>query len=71
MTKITEAQFEATRDAVITAAWETWTQNGLGLDTDEREQTTKSVADAVTNVWQPDMDDAAWLAATLARLNGP
>lgn len=61
---------EAMRDAVITAAWEAWTKNGLGLDDDDVKQTIKSVADAVNNAWEPGMSDSAWLAATLARLDG-
>lgn len=55
-------------DAVVVAAWERWTKNGLGLDTDDVEQTTKSVRDAATNVWQDGMGDMEWIAATLARL---
>jgi len=53
---------------VAAAAWETWTKNGLGLDADDREQTAKAVNDATNNAWLYDMDESAWLAATLSRL---
>lgn len=60
--------YEAQRDRVVMAAWERWTKNGLGLDTEGVEQTTKSVRDAAANTWQDGMRDDEWLAATLARL---
>jgi hypothetical protein len=61
--------YEARRDMIVTHAWETWTKNGLGLDDDDREQTTKSVQDAVNNTYTDDMTDTEWLAATLKSLS--
>ena len=55
-------------DCVVTHAWEAWTQNGLGLDQGDREQTIKSVQDAVNNVWIDGMTEVEWMAATLQRL---
>lgn len=60
--------YEQRHDMIVTHAWERWTKNGLGLDDDMREQTTKSVHDAATNVYTDDMTDVEWLDATLARL---
>jgi hypothetical protein len=57
-------------DTVVTQAWEAWTNNGAGLDEDAREQTTKSVRDAATNVYVESLDDIEWLNATLTRLEG-
>jgi hypothetical protein len=56
---------------VATAAWEIWTNNGLRLDEDEREQTGKSVNDAVANAYQDGVNDAQWLRLTLDRLGAP
>jgi hypothetical protein len=58
------------RDMIVTHAWETWTKNGLGLDDDMREQTTKTVQDAVNNTYVDDIDDGDWLSDTLNRLRG-
>ncbi len=60
--------YEQRRDMITTHAWETWTNNGLGLDDDDRMQTEKSVQDAVANTYVEDMSDEEWLAATLKRL---
>lgn len=60
--------YEMRRDTIITTAWEIWTNNGLGLDADDRAETEKTVADAVNNEWHADLTDAQWLAATLQRL---
>lgn len=60
--------YETRRDMITTHAWETWTKNGLGLDEDDRAQTTKSVQDAVNNAYIDDISDSDWLAATLKRL---
>ena len=57
-------------DTVVTHAWEAWTQKGLGLDKEDREQTAKSVRDAAANVYTEDMDDEQWFQATVARLRG-
>lgn len=64
----TEQQFEAARDAIIVAVLEAYTQNGLGMDTDDMEQATKAVQDAVTNAYEDDMTDAQWHDATWARM---
>lgn len=55
-------------DAVVVAAFEVWTKNGLGNSFDENEEAIKSCRDAATNTWIEDMHDSEWLAATLARL---
>jgi len=55
-------------DAVVVAAFETMTKNGLGRDFDECEEAIKQIKDAATNVFTEDMDDATWLIATLARV---
>lgn len=64
MTKTWETRY----DAVVLAAFETWTRNGLGNSFDENEQAIKSCRDAATNAWLDGMSDCDWLAATLARL---
>jgi hypothetical protein len=60
--------YEARRDMIVTNAWERWTKNGLGLDAEDREQTTKSVQDAVNNTYTDEISDMDWLAATLNAL---
>jgi hypothetical protein len=55
----------------FTAAWKIWTNNGAGMDDDDRFQTGKSVEDAAQNTYLDGMTDKDWLAATLARLNPP
>ena len=60
--------YEMRRDMIVTHAWEKWTKNGLGLDADMREETTKTVQDAVNNTYTDEISDLDWLAATLARL---
>lgn len=70
MTIRTEQQQQTSYDALTVAVWEAWTKNGLGLDDDAREQTIKSVQDALTNAWQDGMTEAQWQAAAIARLNG-
>ena len=57
--------FAIRRDAVITAAWEIWTKNGLRLDEDMRRE---AVQDAVNNAYVENMSDSEWLDATLKRL---
>lgn len=71
MPRMTETQWTATHESVALAAWEKWTQNGLDLDEDTRMQTEKHAADMANNAWQDGMDEAAWLAATLAALGVP
>jgi hypothetical protein len=60
--------FEQRLDAIVTYAWEIWTNNGLGLDSEDREETAKTVKDVATNAYLDNMTDTAWLEATLARL---
>jgi hypothetical protein len=60
--------YETRHDMIVTHAWERWTKNGLGLDEEMREQTTKSVQDAATNTYCEGMSDIEWLDATLQRL---
>jgi hypothetical protein len=60
--------WEADYDCVCLHAWERWTQNGLGLDTDDCDLTMKSVQNAATNAWQDGMNTSAWLHATLQAL---
>jgi len=60
--------YEARLDMIVMHAWETWTKNGLHMDRDMREETSKTVRDAATNVYTDEMTDAEWLAATLKRL---
>lgn len=60
--------YETRRDMIVTHAWETWTNNGLGLDSEDREETSKTVQDAVNNTYVDDINDLDWLAATMKRL---
>jgi hypothetical protein len=60
--------YETRRDAIVTAAWKIWTNNGYSMDEYDREETGKSVKDAAANAYQDDMTDKAWLAATLRLL---
>lgn len=60
--------YEQRCDMIVTNAWETWTKNGLGLDSEDRDRTTKTVQDAVNNTYSDDISDKDWLAATLDRL---
>jgi hypothetical protein len=62
--------WETQYDAVVLHAWEQWTQNGLGLDTEDCAQTIKSVQNAATNAWQDGMADDQWIYATIRLLNG-
>jgi hypothetical protein len=63
-----DGDYATRRDMIVTHAWETWTKNGLGLDSEDRDQTTKTVQDAVNNTYVDDISDSDWLAATLDRL---
>jgi len=60
--------YENRRDMIVTHAWVRWTKNGLGLDAEDREQTTKTVQDAANNTYTDDISDSAWLHATLMKL---
>lgn len=60
--------YEDRRDMIATHAWEKWTKNGLNLDDEMRQETEKTVQDAVNNTYTDDISDTDWLAATLARL---
>lgn len=63
-----KSQWENNFDSVACHVWETWTKNGLGLDQEEREQTIKSVQDAVNNEWVENISQENWYHAALARL---
>jgi hypothetical protein len=60
--------YEQRRDMICTHAWKIWTNNGSGMDQDMREDTAKSVNDAVANTYVEDIDDMDWLAHTLQSL---
>jgi hypothetical protein len=60
--------YETRLDMVVTAAWETWTKNGLNMDYDMRAQTAKTVRDAAANAYVEDYTAVEWRDATLARL---
>jgi hypothetical protein len=55
-------------EAVVQAAWKTWTNNGQNMNKETREETIRSVREAAINAWIDRMDDGAWVAATLGRL---
>ena len=60
--------YDDRRDMIVTHAWEIWTNNGLGMNSDDWQQTEKTVQDAVNNVYYQDITDEAWLDATLNAL---
>jgi hypothetical protein len=60
--------YETRLDMIVTHGWETWTKNGLNLDPDMREETSKTVRDAAANTYFDGITDTDWLAATLKRL---
>lgn len=60
--------YETDRDAVTTAVWEIWTQNGLNMDFDDREETGKTASDAVANSYVDGISIVDWQAAALIRL---
>ena len=60
--------YDTRLNTIVTHAWETWTKNGLFLDEDEREETTKTVQDAANNAYFEGISDIDWLAATLNHL---
>lgn len=68
MTKITEQNYDLYRDAVVTAVWEVWTNNGLNQDEFTREQTGKSASDAVTNTYTDGIDIVDWQRDALKAL---
>jgi hypothetical protein len=70
MTLNPRMDFDMQFDAVVTAVWEIWTKNGLGLDDDDRAETGKSVRDAVTNAYTDGVSLADWQARALATLDG-
>jgi len=57
--------YETRRDMIVTHAWEIWTNNGLGMDKDDRDQATSAVQDAVNNAYVGFISDQEWLAAAL------
>jgi hypothetical protein len=60
--------YETRLDMIVTNAWETWTRNGLGLDSEAREETAKTVQDAANNTYHEGISDSDWLSVTLKRL---
>ena len=58
------------RDMIVSNAWETWTKNGLNLDTDMRRETEQTAQDAANNTYYDGIDDIEWLTATVKRLTG-
>ena len=60
--------YETRLDTIVTHAWELWTKNGLGLDSDDRAATLRSVQDAANNTYIKGIRDLDWLNATLKRL---
>ena len=57
--------YEARLDMIVMHAWETWTNNGLNMDVDDRYQTTKSIQDAANNAYTDNITDEQWLEFTL------
>ena len=58
-----------TRHAMIAShAWETWTNNGLNLDGEDRWQTGRHAQDASNNAYLDGMSDQEWLDATIKSL---
>lgn len=62
--------YEDRLDMIVTHALEQLTNNGLHMDADDREQTTKSTYDAAANTYIDGINDLVWLASTVARLRG-
>jgi hypothetical protein len=62
--------FEDQLNTITVHAWEQWTNNGGGLDDEDREQTTKSARDAAANTYTDGIDEIEWLNATVKRLRG-
>ena len=61
-------EWEARHEMISMHAWETWTNNGLNLDDDERWQTGRHAQDASNDAYLDDMTDQEWLDATLKAL---
>jgi hypothetical protein len=65
------ALYETRRDAITAVAlkhWAQWIRNDPHFDREPREQTLKSVQDAIANTYIDDISDADWLTAALGRL---
>ncbi len=62
--------YKKRRDAIVEAAYNAWTDNGLGLDLDASTQAVKTVQDAVNNSHVDGISNRDWLAASLKRLRG-
>jgi hypothetical protein len=60
--------YDARLGAVVTAAWDTWTKNGLNLDEIECELTGDTVREAAISSYFTGISNSEWLAATLVRL---
>jgi hypothetical protein len=60
--------WETRHEMIASHAWETWTNNGLNLDDDERWQTGRHAQDASNDSYLDGMSDQEWLDATLISL---
>jgi hypothetical protein len=60
--------YKQRRDMIVTHAWETWTQNGLKLDSDMKRETAKTVRNKTINSYYDGISDIEWLKATLKAL---
>jgi hypothetical protein len=65
-----ERLYRASLDTIAMHAWEEWTNNGLGLDAEGREETSRHVHEVAHNNWREGIDDIEWLRRTLASLRG-
>jgi hypothetical protein len=61
---------EARLDTIAMHAWESHYKNGIGMDAEDRENTSSYVRDQANHCYQDDMTDQEWLNATLVVLNG-
>jgi hypothetical protein len=61
-------EWETRHEMIASHAWETWTNNGLNLDDDERWQTGRHAQDASNDSYLDGMTDQEWLDATLKAL---
>lgn len=61
---------EAAVETIAMHAWERWTRNGFNLDSDALAQTCNRARDVADNLYCAGIDDEAWLAETIAALEG-
>jgi hypothetical protein len=60
--------YEERRYMIAAHAWETWTNDGAGLDPDVLSETKRSIDDVVCGAYRQGISDTEWLAVTLKRL---